>query len=46
MVYYLKIENSFWQFKRSNVFASNSAVNASNLAAGQNLGKPDAHAQG
>merc|ERR1719447_587612 len=34
-----------YDLMRSNVFASNSAVNASNLVAGQNLGKPDAHAQ-
>ena len=46
MVYYLKIENSFWHCKRSNEFASNSAVNATNLGAGQNTGTPDAHAQG
>ena len=46
MVYYLKIENSFRRFKRSNVFASNSAVNATNLGAGQNIGTPDAHAKG
>jgi len=34
-----------YDLMRSNVFASNSAVNASNLVAGQNIGKPDAHAQ-
>merc|ERR1711972_193838 len=34
-----------YDLMRSNVFASNSAVNASNLVADQNLGKPDAHAR-